>query len=31
VGRNCHLGRNTIVSEGRMVGDRSTITDFSRL
>lgn len=31
VGRNCHLGRNTIVSEGRMVGDRSTVTDFSRL
>lgn len=31
VGRNCHIGRNTVVSDGRMIGDRSTLTDFSRL
>ena len=31
VGRNCHIGRNTVVSDGRMLGDRSTVTDFSRL
>ncbi|BCS33632.1 hypothetical protein TBR22_A28590 [Luteitalea sp. TBR-22] len=31
VGRNCHVGRNTVLSEGRMLGDRSTVTDFSKL
>ena len=31
VGRNCHIGRHTTVSEGKMLGDRSTATDFSRL
>ena len=31
IGRNSHIGRNTVVSEGRMLGDRSTVTDFRRL
>ena len=31
LGRNCHVGRNSVVSDGRMLGDRSTVTDFSRL
>ena len=31
VGSNCHNGRYTVVSDGRMLGDRSTVTDFSRL
>jgi UDP-3-O-[3-hydroxymyristoyl] glucosamine N-acyltransferase len=31
IGRNCHIGRNSAVSAGRMLGDRSTVTDFSRL
>ncbi|MCC6162437.1 MAG: NDP-sugar synthase [Acidobacteria bacterium] len=31
VGRNSHIGRSSVVSQGRMLGDRPTVTDFSRL
>jgi len=31
VGRNCHLGRNTSVSAGAVLGDKTTLTDYSKL
>ncbi|MBM3777473.1 MAG: NDP-sugar synthase [Acidimicrobiia bacterium] len=31
VGRSCHVGRSAIVTGGAVLGDRSTLTDFSRL
>ena len=31
LGRQCHVGRNATVHEGAVLGDRSVITDFSRL
>ena len=30
VGRNCHLGRHVSVSDGAVLGDRTTLTDFTR-
>jgi NDP-sugar pyrophosphorylase family protein len=30
VGRNCHLGRNVSVDEGAVLGDRTTLTDYTR-
>ena len=30
VGRNSHLGRNVTVSSGAVLGDRTTLTDFTR-
>jgi len=29
--RQCHLGRNALVEDGVVLGDKSVITDFSRL
>jgi NDP-sugar pyrophosphorylase family protein len=31
LGRHCHVGRNAIVEGGMVLGDKSVITDFSRL
>ncbi len=31
LGRNCLIGRNSEISDGRMLGDRSSVTDYSRL
>ncbi len=31
VGRQCHIGRHASVGEGVVLGDKSLITDFSRL
>jgi NDP-sugar pyrophosphorylase family protein len=31
VGRNCHLGRNVTVTDGAVLGDRTTLTDYSTL
>ena len=31
LGRHCHIGRNAIVENGVVLGDKSTVTDFSRL
>ena len=31
VGRNCHLGRNTSVNHGAVLGDKTTLTDFTRV
>jgi NDP-sugar pyrophosphorylase family protein len=30
IGRHCHLGSNTHVGHGAILGDRTTLTDFTR-
>jgi NDP-sugar pyrophosphorylase family protein len=30
VGRNCHLGRNVTLNSGAVLGDRTTLTEFSQ-
>jgi mannose-1-phosphate guanylyltransferase len=31
LGRHCHVGRNALVEDGVVLGDKSVVTDFSRL
>ena len=31
LGRHCHIGRNATVDDDAMLGDKSVVTDFSRL
>ena len=31
LGRHCHIGRNAIIDAGAVLGDKSTVTDYSRL
>src|SRR5581483_4677823 len=31
LGRHCHIGRNAIVDNGVVLGDKSVVTDYSRL
>ena len=31
LGRNCHIGRNAAVHHGAVLGDKTVITDYSRL
>ncbi len=31
LGRQCHLGRSALVEDGVVLGDKSVVTDFSRL
>jgi acetyltransferase-like isoleucine patch superfamily enzyme len=31
LGRNCHIGRNAVVENGVVLGDKSVVTDYSRL
>ncbi len=31
VGRNCHIGRSALVENGVVLGDKSVVTDYSRL
>jgi NDP-sugar pyrophosphorylase family protein len=31
LGRQCHIGRNATVADHAVLGDKSTVTDFSRL
>jgi mannose-1-phosphate guanylyltransferase len=31
LGRHCHVGRDAIIDAGTMLGDKSAVTDFSRL
>jgi NDP-sugar pyrophosphorylase family protein len=31
LGRQCHIGRSAIVEDGVVLGDKSVVTDFSRL
>ena len=30
VGRNCHLGRNVTLDHGAVLGDKTTLTDYTR-
>ena len=30
-GRHCHIGRNASVEDGVVLGDKSVVTDYSRL
>jgi acetyltransferase-like isoleucine patch superfamily enzyme len=31
LGRHCHVGRDAVIEAGNMLGDKSAVTDFSRL
>ena len=31
LGRNCHIGRSAVVSPGAVLGDKTAITDYSKL
>jgi NDP-sugar pyrophosphorylase family protein len=31
LGRHCHVGRSAVIGEGVVLGDKSVVTDFSRL
>jgi mannose-1-phosphate guanylyltransferase len=31
LGRHCHIGRNALVDDGVVLGDKSVVTDYSRL
>ena len=31
LGRQCHIGRNAVVEAGVVLGDKSTVTDYTRL
>jgi NDP-sugar pyrophosphorylase family protein len=31
VARSCHIGRNAVVREGSVLGDKTSITDYSRV
>ncbi len=30
IGRSCHLGKHVIVSPGAVLGDKSSVTDYTR-
>ncbi len=31
IGRSCHIGRNAVVSPGAVIGDKTTLTDYTRV
>ena len=31
LGRNCHIGRNAVLDPGAVLGDKTVITDYSKL
>ena len=31
IGRSCHVGRNAVVGVGTMLGDKTTLTDYSKV
>ena len=31
LGRNCHIGRSAVVSPGAVLGDKTAVTDYSKL
>ena len=31
LGRHCHIGRNATLDDGVVLGDKSSVTDYSRL
>jgi NDP-sugar pyrophosphorylase family protein len=30
IGRSCHIGRNAVVSEGTILGDKTSLTDYTK-
>jgi mannose-1-phosphate guanylyltransferase len=31
IGRSCHVGRNAVVSDGSILGDKTSLTDYTRV
>lgn len=31
VGRSCHIGRNAVVADGSVLGDKTTLTDYTKV
>ena len=31
LGRSCHVGRSAVVDNGAVLGDKSVVTDYSKL
>lgn len=31
IGRSCHIGRNVIIGGGSVIGDKSTLTDYTKV
>jgi NDP-sugar pyrophosphorylase family protein len=31
IGRSCHIGRNAVVGEGSVIGDKTSLTDYTRV
>ena len=31
LGRNCHVGRNAVIDSPAVLGDKTVITDYSRI
>jgi NDP-sugar pyrophosphorylase family protein len=31
IGRNCHIGRSSTIGEGTVLGDKSSLTDYTRV
>lgn len=31
IGRSCHIGRNAIISDGAVLGDKTTLTDYTKV
>ena len=31
IGRSCHIGRNSVVSSGGVLGDKTTLTDYTKV
>jgi mannose-1-phosphate guanylyltransferase len=31
IGRSCHIGRNAVISSGAVIGDKTTLTDYTRV
>jgi NDP-sugar pyrophosphorylase family protein len=31
IGRSCHIGKNSVVSDGAVLGDKSSLTDYTKV
>ena len=31
VGRSCHIGRNVVISDGAVLGDKTSLTDYTKI
>ena len=31
IARSCHIGRNTVIREGTVLGDKASIPDYSKV